>query len=660
MTVFNKTTLYTAHTQRSRVADDRTYPSISSKASRKRVAPRKEILEQNRIRIGFEKKLNRQLMKSFRKVGKQARSEYEAVGGLVSTPRQGLSDIRDILTNHYRAVIEEFGLRMVRDNKQDSQFEMIIRDYINRVGGDRIVNINNTTMQRIRRVISLGEKEGLGVAVIGKNIFDTMGGAFSRSRSATIARTETHNAASFANHQVNASFGIPNQKKRWVSVSDDRTRSHHSQMNGVEVGIDEDFIVNGIPMGYAGDPRGGAGNIINCRCVILYVTPEDEVFVDETTTVAQKPIKRPLPERNITSPIEPLVTIQTFNMVTRLDAQKALTKEFAEAGKDDRYFNKKIRHFRGRTANDFGKARFSTEFKDVSVAIIAGIKPELDEIADRFDIPRLRGFKSGTGNYGANQGDGVMQINPRSINRDAAGVMGSRLSSEAREARLKELDDEIFSLEPQIEDARLVLSAIYTKYDDDLHKLRVKAKIDGDPEAIADLEAYNKTNKLINRLRDEQNNLKILVSDLENDNSRQISTWDTSKPQKEKPRFADAYLDTGFDRIRQLMYHEMGHHVHENIAKRIRPDFDSQGGKVEPNFKQVRHPLEEYLSKNRHKFINPEGKQRQYSSYAHTNHYEWFAENFSLYWMGVRDKVDPVFVELIEKLLTDKDFVESL
>ena len=43
-------------------------------------------------------------------------------------------------------------------------------------------------------------------------------------------------------------------------------------MNGVEVDIDEDFIVNGRPMAYAGDPRGGAGNVINCRCVILIVT----------------------------------------------------------------------------------------------------------------------------------------------------------------------------------------------------------------------------------------------------------------------------------------------------------------------------------------------------------------------------------------------------
>ena len=64
-------------------------------------------------------------------------------------------------------------------------------------------------------------------------------------------------------------------------MSDLRAREWHTAMNGVEVELDEDFIVphNGIQyrMGYTGDPRGGAANVINCRCVTLYVTPEDEV-----------------------------------------------------------------------------------------------------------------------------------------------------------------------------------------------------------------------------------------------------------------------------------------------------------------------------------------------------------------------------------------------
>ena len=55
---------------------------------------------------------------------------------------------------------------------------------------------------------------------IGKNIRDALDGAFTRYRANTIARTETHSAASYANHQVNASLNIPNQMKRWVAVSD--------------------------------------------------------------------------------------------------------------------------------------------------------------------------------------------------------------------------------------------------------------------------------------------------------------------------------------------------------------------------------------------------------------------------------------------------------
>ena len=73
-----------------------------------------------------------------------------------------------------------------------------------------------------------------------------------------MARTETHSAASYANHQVNASLNIPNQMKRWVSVSDARSRATHVAANGTEVPLDEDFIVGGVAMSYTGDPKGGA------------------------------------------------------------------------------------------------------------------------------------------------------------------------------------------------------------------------------------------------------------------------------------------------------------------------------------------------------------------------------------------------------------------
>lgn len=244
---------------------------------RNRISIRREYIEQNRLRIGFERKLRLQLQTLFAETGQKAQQDYTDAGRLINTQRNFTTNLKAILDSHYRAVIDEFGLRILRYQKQDSQFEIIIREYINMYGAMRVSQISGTTLAQIQRIIRAGELEGLGVSVIATNIFESMRGSFSRIRSATIARTETHSAASYANHAVNASLKIPNQKKRWVSVSDDRARQWHTAMNGVEVELDEDFIVRGMPMGYTGDPRGGAANVINCRCVTLYVTPEDEI-----------------------------------------------------------------------------------------------------------------------------------------------------------------------------------------------------------------------------------------------------------------------------------------------------------------------------------------------------------------------------------------------
>jgi hypothetical protein len=43
-------------------------------------------------------------------------------------------------------------------------------------------------------------------------------------------------------------------------------------------------------------------------------------------------------------------------------------------------------------------------------------------------------------------------------------------------------------------------------------------------------------------------------------------------------------------------------------------------------------------------------KNRQASKYATTNQYEWFAENFTLYAMGRAELVDPLLIELVEKV----------
>ena len=189
---------------------------------------------------------------------------------------QGL--LFNILDKHYRTVIEVFGLRLLKEfRKQEEQFEAIYRDFASANTGSKIVGIQAVTRKHIAKIVTMGVTENLGVAQLANEIRAEGRGRFTKYRSATIARTETHNAASFANQQVAQSMNLPNQRKRWMTTQDERSRDSHRAMNGKTVALDEDFIVNGMSMSYPGDPKGGASNVINCRCVLIYVNDEDEI-----------------------------------------------------------------------------------------------------------------------------------------------------------------------------------------------------------------------------------------------------------------------------------------------------------------------------------------------------------------------------------------------
>ena len=165
---------------------------LAHKASRTRISVRKEFIEQNRLRLGFERKLRLQMQTLFAETGQQAEREYTEATRLLFTGRDIQQNLQRVLSSHYRAVIDAFGLRVLRNQKADGQFETLVRDYIRSYGAQRVTQVSNTTMAQIRRVIDAGEIEGLGNAVIGRNIFQSMRGSFSKYRSATIARTETH------------------------------------------------------------------------------------------------------------------------------------------------------------------------------------------------------------------------------------------------------------------------------------------------------------------------------------------------------------------------------------------------------------------------------------------------------------------------------------
>lgn len=87
------------------------------------------------------------------------------------------------------------------------------------------------------------------------------------SRVRAAARTAaTANASRWVEAEVARTGGA---YKRWVTMHDDRVREGHSAADGQEVPLGSPFVVDGEYLQYPGDPRGSAGNVVNCRCVIV-------------------------------------------------------------------------------------------------------------------------------------------------------------------------------------------------------------------------------------------------------------------------------------------------------------------------------------------------------------------------------------------------------
>lgn len=262
------------------------------KASPKRINPRKEAGIRDRLRRGLERKLEGRLKSFFVKVHREAARAYLA-GRVDSATDKLFDELYDVMFPHYREVWKAFGEQVLRDRGlMKLDWTAYASEWADYAGSKNIQRISTYTRLSIQSIISRGIKDGLGEQAVAKNIVDR-GLDISARRAAVIARTETHTASSVATHEITKRY-MPEAVKQWVATSDNRTRSAHAEMNGKQVGMDEDFVVNGFNMAYAGDPRGGASNVINCRCSVIYLDPDD--FVDDDVQVVEEaPIVRQEP-----------------------------------------------------------------------------------------------------------------------------------------------------------------------------------------------------------------------------------------------------------------------------------------------------------------------------------------------------------------------------
>jgi len=122
--------------------------------------------------------------------------------------------------------------------------------------------------------------------------------------------------------------------------------------------------------------------------------------------------------------------------------------------------------------------------------------------------------------------------------------------------------------------------------------------------------------------------------DLELLNGEEIipSNWKRGDPEEDRPFNSGEYFASPEDRAKALIYHEMGHHIHQLYD--VREDID-----------YLSPPLEDRIKDARDKDHTVPA-----TKYGEKNAKEWFADNYALYKMGRDDLVSPEANTLFEEL----------
>lgn len=160
-----------------------------------------------------------------------------------------------------------FGWNLSDDVIQSVRNESM--EYFNdKFAGEKVTRMEQTTKDLIGQVVKRGQKAGLNVNDIADNIRNSITG-MSKSRSKTIARTETQNSVNRISH-IAAKNGIM-VKKTWLHIGAGfEDRKSHVELDGKTIPMNSKFNVNGYPALYPHDPSLPASEIVNCHCLCIY------------------------------------------------------------------------------------------------------------------------------------------------------------------------------------------------------------------------------------------------------------------------------------------------------------------------------------------------------------------------------------------------------
>ena len=169
----------------------------------------------------------------------------------------------------------------------ESEFQRTLYNWILENVGSRIISVRQEYVEYIQSIIFQGIKDGNGFSQMATELEKLINSrSFYRWQAFRIARTETTAAANRAALVAGSSSGVV-LEKIWISALDNRTRTipkdrfDHRVMNGVKVGQNEYFNVQGELLEYPAAPikkdgtPSSAGNVIQCRCTTALIPKRD-------------------------------------------------------------------------------------------------------------------------------------------------------------------------------------------------------------------------------------------------------------------------------------------------------------------------------------------------------------------------------------------------
>jgi SPP1 gp7 family putative phage head morphogenesis protein len=353
------------------------------------------------------------------------------------------------------------------------------------------------------------------------------------------------------------------------------------------------------------------------------------------------PTPAPAPVR-FTSPINREINDTTVEVISRKDVTKRLNTRLTENAKASAYDPRP--EFRGVKAEHFGKAQLSTEFSDQAASAILALMPEVDAITDAFKLPRLRAIRSISGNSAvANMGDGTLGVHPTHFNGFASRVGVDETGPQS--GGLSKISAEHTAMRAELADMLTRIGEIRSEI----------ADLSQDP---ALRERY--LNRLVDerelfmsyrKLADKEFKLRRKIATAQRQASDEVSAWKVGEEITKRPYTVDKYF-TGIDRMRTVLFHETGHHIHQMWKK--------EGRRATVGTPPLERRLKQMFFNKFHGAApgNLQGRgierRNQLSStYATTNEAEWFAESFAAFMMGRRDLADTDLVNLIEELLDE-------